>query len=202
MIDDHGRLGPRNASPNGSARVSNASPVAVEYVELRIRELRGAKVILDSDLAILYGVETRALNQAVRRNADRFPEDFVFQLTEEEKAKVITECDHLASLRFSPHLPLAYTEHGALMAASVLNSRHAIEMSVFIVRAFVRLRSIYAMRIELTRRLDELDTKVSEHDAELRSIVEAIRQLAVPRAPERRPIGFMPSNGPSVSRSP
>ena len=202
MIDDHGKLGPRNASPNGSARVSNASPVPVEYVELRIRELRGAKVILDSDLAILYGVETRALNQAVRRNADRFPEDFVFQLTEEEKAKVITECDHLASLRFSPHLPLAYTEHGALMAASVLNSRQAIDMSVFIVRAFVRLRSIYAMRIELTRRLDELDTKVSEHDAELRSIVEAIRQLAAPRATERRPIGFMPANGQSSARSP
>ena len=188
MIDDHGRLGPRNASPNGSARVSNASPFPVEYVELRIRELRGAKVILDSDLAILYGVETRALNQAVRLNADRFPEDFVFQLTEEEKAKVITECDHLASLRFSPHLPLAYTEHGALMAASVVNSRQAIDMSVFIVRAFVRLRSIYAMRIELTRRLDELDTKVSKHSEALRPIVEALRRLMLPcrsRDPER-----------------
>jgi ATP-dependent Clp protease ATP-binding subunit ClpA len=202
MIDDHGRLGPRNASPNGSVRVSNASPVPIEYVELRIRELRGAKVILDSDLAILYGVETRALNQAVRRNADRFPEDFVFQLTEEEKAKVITECDHLASLRFSPHLPLAYTEHGALMAASVLNSREAIQMSVFIVRAFVRLRSIYASHVELTRRLDELDTKVSKHDEALRCIVEAIRQLAIPLAPERRPIGFMPTSGESAGRIP
>ena len=202
MIDDHGRLGSRNASPNGGARVSNASPVPVEYVELRIREFRRAKVILDSDLAILYGVQTRALNQAVRRNADRFPEDFVFQLTEEEKAKVITECDHLASLRFSPHLPLAYTEHGALMAASALNSRQAIDMSVFIVRAFVRLRSIYASQIELTRRLDELDTRVSEHDVGLRSIVEAIRRLAMPSSPKCRPIGFMPANGQPSTRSP
>jgi hypothetical protein len=108
--------------------MDNESLVPVEHVEQRIREIRGVKVILDSDLADLYGVETRTLNQAVRRNADRFPEDFVFQLTEKEKTKVITECDHLANLRFSPHLPRAFTEHGALMAASVLNSRQAIEM--------------------------------------------------------------------------
>jgi len=173
--------------------MDNESLAPVEHVEQRIREIRGVKVILDSDLADLYGVETRTLNQAVRRNADRFPEDFVFQLTEKEKTKVITECDHLANLRFSPHLPRAFTEHGALMAASVLNSRQAVEMSVFIVRAFVRLRSIYAMRIELTRRLDELDTKVSLHSEALRSIVEALRQLMAPPAPDRRPIGFTPS---------
>ncbi|MEI6171482.1 MAG: ORF6N domain-containing protein [bacterium] len=173
--------------------MDNESLAPVEHVEQRIREIRGVKVILDSDLADLYGVETRTLNQAVRRNADRFPEDFVFQLTEKEKTKVITECDHLANLRFSPHLPRAFTEHGALMAASVLNSRQAVEMSVFIVRAFVRLRSNYAMRIELTRRLDELDTKVSLHSEALRSIVEALRQLMAPPAPDRRPIGFTPS---------
>jgi hypothetical protein len=97
--------------------MDNESLAPVEHVEQRIREIRGVKVILDSDLADLYGVETRTLNQAVRRNADRFPEDFVFQLTEKEKTKVITECDHLANLRFSPHLPRAFTEHGALMVA-------------------------------------------------------------------------------------
>ncbi|MCX6092182.1 MAG: ORF6N domain-containing protein [Candidatus Bipolaricaulota bacterium] len=189
MIDDHGRLGPRNASPNGSARVSNASPFPVEYVELRIRELRGAKVILDSDLAILYGVETRALNQAVRRNADRFPEDFVFRTTAEEEARLRSQSVISNGGRGGRrYLPLAFTEHGALMAASVLNSPQAIEMSVFIVRAFVRLRSIYAMRIELTRRLDELDTKVSKHSEALRPIVEALRRLMLPcrsRDPER-----------------
>jgi len=91
--------------------------VPVEYVERRILELRGRRVIIDFDLAGLYGVETRRLNEQVKRNSDRFPDDFVFQLTEEEKAKVIAECDHLAKLRFSPHLPLAFTEHGALMCS-------------------------------------------------------------------------------------
>ena len=97
--------------------MDNESLAPVEHVEQRIREIRGVKVILDSDLADLYGVETRTLNQAVRRNADRFPEDFVFQLTEKEKTKVNTECDHLANLLFSPHLTRAFTEHGALMVA-------------------------------------------------------------------------------------
>jgi len=177
--------------------------VPVDSVERSIIEIRGVRVILDSDLAALYGVETRRLNEQMKRNRGRFPSDFVFQLGPEE-------CERLRSQfaisnigrggRRSP--PFAYTEHGALMAANVLNSREAIQMSVFIVRAFVRLRSIYAMRIELTRRLDELDTRVSEHDVELRSIVEAIRRLAMPSSPKRRPIGFVPANGQSSARSP
>jgi len=162
----------------------------VEYVERRIVELRGRRVLIDFDLAALYGVETRRLNEQVKRNSARFPDDFVFQVTEEEKAKVIAECDHLSRLRFSPHLPLAFTEHGALMAANVLNSEQAIHMSVFIVRAFVRLRSIYASHIELTKRLDELDAKVGQHDVALRSVVEAIRQLMSPPATDRQPIGY------------
>jgi len=93
--------------------------VPIEYVESRILEIRGRRVILDSDLAALYGVETRTLNQAVRPNEERFPDDFRFQLTEEEKEKVITDCDHLANLRFSPHLPTAFTEHGALMCSGL-----------------------------------------------------------------------------------
>ncbi|MEN6368638.1 MAG: ORF6N domain-containing protein [Thermotogota bacterium] len=164
--------------------------VSVDSVKLRIVEVRGVKVILDSDLAGLYGVETQALNQAVRRNADRFPSDFLFRLTEEEKAKVITDCDHLANLRFSPHLPVAFTEYGALMAASVLHSRQAIAMSVFAARAFVRLRSIYASHIELTRRLDELDIKVGANDGPTRSIVEVIRQLMLPDSPRRALVGL------------
>ncbi len=165
--------------------------VPVEFVEARIIEVRGKKVILDSDLAALYGVETRTLNQAARRNAERFPADFVFRITAEEEAGLRSQSVISNAGRGGRrYLPFAFTEHGALMAASVLNSRQAIEMSVFIVRAFVRLRSIYASRIELTRRLDQLDTRVSEHDAELRSIVEAIRRLAMPSAPRRSPIGF------------
>lgn len=164
--------------------------VPVEYVERRIVELRGRRVLIDFDLAALYGVETRRLNEQVKRNSARFPDDFVFQVTGEEKAKVVAECDHLSQLRFSPHLPLAFTEHGALMAANVLNSEQAIHMSVFIVRAFVRLRSIYSSHIELARRLDELDAKVGQHDVALRSIVDAIRQLMVPPSADRRPIGY------------
>jgi carbamoylphosphate synthase small subunit len=167
----------------------------MEVVEARIIELRGNKVILDSDLAALYGVETRTLNQAVRRNAQRLPADFVFRITAEEEAGLRSQSVISNAGRGGRrYLPLAFTEHGALMVASILNSREAIEMSVFIVRAVARLRSIYASHRELTRRLDELDTKVSRHDVELRSIVQAIRRLAVPSAPERHPIGFTSSD--------
>jgi len=177
----------------------------VEYVERRIVELRGRRVLIDFDLAALYGVETRRLNEQVKRNSARFPDDFVFQVTEEEKAKVIAECDHLSRLRFSPHLPLAFTEHGALMCSwlPVGQLGRSLRLllpevvlpcgslvSVFIVRAFVRLRSIYASHIELTKRLDELDAKVGQHDVALRSVVEAIRQLMSPPATGRPPIGY------------
>lgn len=165
--------------------------VPVEYAERRILEIRGAKVMIDSDLAELYGVETRILNQAVRRNPDRFPEDFVFRLTEEEKQKVITKCDHLARLRFSPHLPLAFTEHGAIMAANVLSSQHAIEMSVFVVRAFVRLRGVLSATRELAAKLDELERKVGSHDQAIAGLLAAIRKLMTPPdEQDRKPIGF------------
>jgi len=96
--------------------------------------------MIDSDLAVLYGVTTKALNQAVKRNVDRFPHDFMFELTTSEKDEVVTNCDHLKKLKFSPNLPKVFTEHGTLMLASVLNSKRAIEASVYVVRAFVRLR--------------------------------------------------------------
>ena len=115
--------------------------VPSERIERSILFIRGQKVMLDADLADLYGVATKVLNQAVKRNMDRFPGDFLFQLTAEEKAEVVTDCDHLAKLKFSPVLPYAFTEHGAIMAASVLNSPQAVEVSVFVVRAFVRLRN-------------------------------------------------------------
>jgi len=160
-----------------------------EVVERRILLIRGRNVIIDADLAKLYGVETRTLNQAARRQRGRFPDDFVFQISEEEKAKVITDCDHLANLRFSPHLPLAYTEHGALMAASVLNSDCAVEMSVLVVRAFVRLRGILASQVELLRKLEELENRIGEHDEALHAIVKTIRSLMA--APSKTPrIGF------------
>jgi len=176
--------------------VENVAPT--EYIQSRIREIRGTKVILDSDLAQLYGAETGALNQAVRRNVDRFPEDFVFQLTPEEQSRLRSQSVISNGGRGGRrYLPYAFTEHGAMMAASVLNSPQAIQTSVFIVRAFIRLRSIYASHIELTRRLDELDTKVGEHSQALRAIVETLRKLMAPPAADRRPIGFTPSDGAS-----
>lgn len=109
-------------------------------IERRILLIRGQKAMLDTDLAALYGVPTKVLNQAVKRNRHRFPADFMFRLTEDEKAEVVTICDHLQKLKFSPVLPYAFTEHGAIMLASVLNSKKAVRISVYVVRAFVKLR--------------------------------------------------------------
>ena len=161
--------------------------VPVERIERAILSIRGEKVMLDSDLAELYGVLTGALNQAVKRNLGRFPPDFMFRLTEAEKAEVVTNCDNLAKLRFSPHLPYAFTEHGALMLANVLNSERAAQTSVQVVRAFVRLRQMLASNAELARKLDAMEKK---YDAQFKVVFDAIRQLMSPPEPKRREIGF------------
>ena len=151
--------------------------------------------MIDADLAALYGVQTRVLNQAVKRNEDRFPGDFVFQLTRVERDEVITNCDHLARLRFSPTLPYAFTEHGALMAASVLNTPRAVEVSLYVVRAFVGLRETLAAHKELAKRLDELEARIEKklttHDQAIAGILSAIREMMRPPEPARRPIGFV-----------
>jgi hypothetical protein len=117
---------------------SSTDLVPARPVERCILAIRGERVILDADLDRLYGVTTKALNQAVRRNVARFPDDFTFLLTPQEKTEVVTNCDHLRSLKFSPVSPRAFTEHGALMAANILNSPRAVAMSVYVIRAFVR----------------------------------------------------------------
>lgn len=148
--------------------------------------------MLDSDLANLYGTSTRTLNQAVKRNRDRFPEDFMFRLTNAEKTEVITNCDHLSKLRFSPSLPLVFTEHGAIMAASVLSTPRAVEMSVLVVRAFVRIREFLATHKELAAKLRELERKLESHNDAIRSLVAAIRELMAPPEPKKkRSIGFL-----------
>ncbi len=118
------------------------SVILVDQIEPLILDLRGHKVLLDNDLAVLYGVPTKVLNQAVKRNRNRFPPDFLFQLNALEKKEVVTNCDHLAKLKFSPQLPYAFTEHGTIMAATILNSLRAVEVRVFVVRAFVKLRQL------------------------------------------------------------
>jgi len=119
---------------------SEQSLIPIERVERSILLIRGEKVMLDADLAKIYGVPTKALNQAVKRNIDRFPDDFMFQLTKHEKEEVVTNCDHLKRLKFSPTLPHAFTEHGAIMLATVLNNPIAVRASIQVVRAFIRLR--------------------------------------------------------------
>lgn len=167
--------------------------VLLEEIEPRILLIRGQKVLLDADLAELYGTSTKALNQAVKRNADRFPVDFMFPLTSEEKNEVVTNCDHLAKLKFSRALPNAFSEHGALMAATILNTPRAVEVSVFVVRAFVKLRELLASHKELAQQLSELERRLDTHDGAIRSLMDAIRQLMTPLPrPTRGRIGFRP----------
>ena len=160
-------------------------------IEPLILTLRGQKVILDADLAGLYGVQTKALNQAVKRNADRFPEDLMFRLTETEKAEVVTNCDHLIRLKFSPQRPAVFTEHGAMMAAMVLNSPESVAMSLFVIRAFVRMREQLAANAMILKRLAEIDKTLLEHDQALGLIWEQLQPLlAPPPDPPKRRIGF------------
>ena len=154
--------------------------VLVDQIEPCILLIRGQRVMLDADLAELFGATTKALNQAVKRNPERFPRDFRFPLTDAEKQEVVTNCDHLARLKFSRTLPYAFTEHGAIMAANVLNTTRAIETSVYVVRAFVKLRELLSTHKELAGKLAELERKVGSHDTAIQSLVTAIRRLMEP----------------------
>lgn len=167
----------------------NTSLIPVERIERAIYLIRGEKVMLDRDLAELYDVTTAALNQAVRRNLDRFPEDFMFQLTREELAQlnrsqfVIGSQKH-RDPRFRPY---AFTEQGVAMLSSVLRSKRAISVNIEIMRAFVKLRQMLASNAELSRRLDELESK---YDRQFKVVFDAIRELMSPPAPPRKRIGF------------
>jgi hypothetical protein len=161
-----------------------------EQIEQTILVIRGHRVMLDSDLADLYRVTTKRLNEQVKRNRNRFPADFMFQLTSKEKAEVVANCDHLAKLKFSPAKPFAFTEHGAVMVASVLNSERAVEVSVYVVRAFVKLREMLGTHRKLAQKLAELERTVESHDSHIRSLFEAIRQLMEPPATRSHRIGF------------
>ncbi len=163
------------------------SLVPTEVIESRILLIRRQKVMLDSDLAELYGVTTKRLNEQVKRNRGRFPEAFMFQLNSEEKAQVVANCDHLAKLKFSATLPYAFTEHGALMVASILNTPRAIEISIFVVKAFVKLREMISTNKDLARRLDDLEKK---YDGQFQVVFEAIRALMAPPVKPKRKIGF------------
>ena len=173
-------------------------------VEARIQIVRGFKIIIDADLAELYGVETRVLNQAVRRNLERFPADFTFQLNAEEfdhwrSQVVMSNPGAKMGLRRSPY---AFTEHGALMAATVLNSPRAVDMSLYVVRAFVQLREVLATHKDLATKLATLERQMQalsrKHDTlaqntrlQLKQVFDALRELMTPPDPPKRPIGFV-----------
>ncbi|MDD2763577.1 MAG: ORF6N domain-containing protein [Opitutaceae bacterium] len=171
----------------------------VDLPPIPILTLRGISVLIDADLARIYGVTTKRLNEQVKRNAERFPQDFLFRLTPGEKAEVVANCDHLRSLKFSKALPHAFTEHGALMAASILNSTAAIKMSVFIIRAFIRQREALATNQAVLKRLAQIDRKLLEHDIVLQDVVEKLLPLLnPPPEPPKRQIGFHQGHrGPS-----
>jgi hypothetical protein len=176
--------------------------IRIQRIERTLLKLRGHNVMLDSDLAAVYGVTTKALNQAVKRNRKRFPPDFQFQLTRIERDEVVTNCDHLRSLKFSPTRPWAFTEHGAIMAASVLNSARAVEMSIFVVRAFIRLRDLSRNHTELAAKIDALERKVSGHDTDIEDMFDALRTLIRPTRGSRRQIGFCAKSHVLVNSSP
>ncbi len=174
--------------------LKTASLIPVERIEQSILLIRGQKVILDRDLARLYGVETRVLNQAVRRNIDRFPEDFMFPLTREEImriSQIVISSDHhgIKTLKFSKNV-MAFTEHGVAMLSSVLNSPRAVQVNIQIMRTFAKLREIISLNKDLARRLDELEKK---YDAQFKIVFDAIRQLMAPPEPEppKKRIGFL-----------
>jgi hypothetical protein len=176
--------------------------VLAPRIEGRIQVIRGLRVMIDADLAELYGVATKALNQAVKRNATRFPMDFMFQLDAAEKAEVVTNCDHLQKLKFSKSMPFAFTEYGAVALANVLASAQAVEMGIYVVRAFVQLRQASSLHADLAKRLTELELSTERlalsHDTfsrntrnQLRQVFDALRELTTPPESPKRPIGFV-----------
>jgi len=169
--------------------VSKQSLIPGERIERVIRIVSGRKVMLDADLAELYGVETKVLVQAVKRNLARFPEDFMFQLNKEEADFLRSQIVTLEKGRgqYSKYLPYAFTEQGVAMLSSVLRSQRAVQVNIEIMRAFIRLRQMLASNAELARKLDALEKK---YDAQFKDVFEAIRQLMAPPEPKRRAIGF------------
>ena len=177
------------------------SEIVQKQIKSKILNIRGQKVILDTDLAQLYGTTTKVLNQAVKRNIDRFPEDFAFRLSKEEfnllKMALNSETNRSQFVtgsfkhRDPRNLPFAFTEHGAIMAANILNSKDAVQMSVFIVRAFIKMREQLAITKEMAKRLAEIEKTLIVHDSALVDLYNKIRPLLLPpKTPPKPPIGF------------
>jgi hypothetical protein len=164
--------------------------IPVETIANKILFLRNEKVLLDRDLAELYGVSTKALNQAVKRNVRRFPPDFMFRLTKKEKDELVTNCDRFQPLKHSSVSPRAFTEQGVAMLSSVLNSQRAIDVNIAIMRAFVHMRKMIASHTKLAKKLKELEHHIKDHDEKIQAIFEAIQQLITLPEKTNKKIGF------------
>jgi ORF6N domain len=195
--------------------MSTESELPIDAITPRIATVRGLRVVIDADLAALYGVQTKRFNEAVKRNLAKFPADFMFVLTAEESALLrsqfaTSKASERGGRRYAPR---AFTEHGALMAATLLNSPRAVDVAIYVVRAFVRLRELAATHGDLAQRLDDLEAKTealaTSHDslsrqtqAQLKQVFDALRALMTPPDPPKRPIGFvMPKNSSNKAAS-
>jgi hypothetical protein len=162
--------------------------ISIQVITSKIFFIRGKKVMLDSDLALLYGVQTKRLNEQVKRNKKRFPEDFMFQLTIKEKEEVVAICDHLKFLKFSPYLPLAFTEQGVAMLSGVLNSDRAIAVNIQIMRVFIQLKRMLLTNVDLRRKIEAMEKK---YDKQFAIVFKAIKQLLEPPpVKEKKIVGF------------
>jgi hypothetical protein len=168
---------------------SKIAIVASEMIERSIFAIRGHKVMLDADLAKLYNVSTKVLNQAVKRNIRRFPSDFLFQLDLEEKEELVTICDHLKHLKYSSKLPHAFTEQGVAMLSGVLKSERAINVNIEIMRAFIKMKKMLISHEELALKVTDMEKR---YDGNFKMVFNALKQLIEPPAIKRTPIGFRP----------
>ena len=175
--------------------IERAKIIADEVIMNKILIIRNQRVMVDSDMAELYGVTTKRLNEAVKRNFKRFPVDFMFQLTAGEKDELVANCDHLKKLKFSPYLPYVFTEHGAVMLASILNSDRAIAVNIQIVRIFNKMREMMLLHKDLLLEMQKINSKLTDHDDKIVLIFEYLKQFEETKIQEleqqnRSKIGF------------
>jgi hypothetical protein len=178
--------------------MTDQNKISEEIVVSKILYIRGQKVMIDSDLAEMFGVTTKRLNEQVKRNIKRFPEHFMFVLTKEEKENVVANCDHLKRLKYSPYLPSIFTEHGIIMLSSVLNSETAIQVSIRIVEVFIKMREMFNTHQDVLKKFEQLETRLSNHDDQFMLIFEYMKQFEEAKQQHleqanRRKIGFRKS---------
>lgn len=169
--------------------MNDTNIIPIEPIQNKILIIRNIKVILDSDLAAIFQVSTKALNQAVKRNTARFPSEFIFQLSKEEKSEVVTNCDHLSAIKYSHKLPYAFTEHGVAMLSMILKSERAIHMGVYIVRAFIKLRELIISNNELAKKIGAIEQKQHNLGEHIR-VIDGILKHLIDKPKISDPIGF------------